>query len=73
MAVEVFIAAGRPLGDGLVVVHDSANVGAGSALAVVTRVSRRVSEVMFHAGVVANLMRHDLNRHWKYADYYTLF
>ena len=40
VSLEVFVAARRPLGDSLVVVHDSANVGAGSARAVAAQISR---------------------------------
>ena len=64
MVVEVLIAAAWPLRDSLVVVHDTANVGAGSALAVVARVTRGTREVVVHAGVVAHLVSHDLKQGW---------
>lgn len=64
VAVEVLVAAGRPLGDSLVVVHDTTDVGAGLALAVIARVAGRTVEVVFHAGVVTNLMCHDLKRRY---------
>ena len=65
VAVKVFIAARRPFCDGLVVVHDSATVGAGPALAVVAGASGRSVEVVAHAGVVANLVRQDLGvKYW---------
>ena len=62
IAVEVFIAARRPPGDRIVVIHDAANVGAGLSLAVVTRAARLSIEVVIHAGVVANFVGENLVR-----------
>jgi hypothetical protein len=42
-----------------VIIHNSTNVGAGIALAVITRTSA-IIKIMEHASVVANLMSHDL-------------
>ena len=59
---EVFVAAGGPLvNSSLEVVHDPADVGAGATQAVVARTSSSCTkEVVVHASVVANLMRHGL-------------
>ena len=63
--LEVFIAAGGPSRHGLGVVHDTTNASAGLALAVIANIAGGITEVMAHAGVVANLMGHDLliNQH----------
>jgi len=47
-------------GHSLEVIHNSTNVGAAIALAVITRISRWSIKVMTHASVVANLMSQDL-------------
>ncbi len=57
---EVLIAASGPSVDNAVVIHDSADVGARAALAVVTRAARCAAEVVVHAGVVADFMGHNL-------------
>jgi len=57
---EVLIAACGPSVDNAVVVHDTTDVGAGAALAVVTRVAGCAVEVVVHAGVVADFMGHNL-------------
>ncbi len=59
-ASEVFIAASGPPVDNAIVVHDAADVGAGAALAVVTGTAGWAIEVVVHAGVVADLMGHNL-------------
>ena len=66
--LEVFIAADRPRGDSLVIVHDSTNVGTGFSKAVVARGSRGSIEVMLHASVVANLMGEDLENKKVFLD-----
>jgi hypothetical protein len=58
--LKVFHAACGPLEDLSVVIHDSANVGAGSALAVVAWISGGPVKVVKHAEVVADLMGKDL-------------
>ena len=58
--LKVFNAASRPLEDLPIVVHDSSNASAESALAVVTWISGLSFKVMLHANVVADLMGEDL-------------